>query len=422
MAREFLTGLNLNKNELLNARVQNLSTAPSNPATGQIYFDTSLGVLRQYNGSTWKNYTTSGDIVNADISASAAIALSKLATDPLDRANHTGTQTASTISDFDTQVRTSRLDQMAVPQADLDLNSQKITGLADPTSAQDAATKAYVDAARSGLDVKDSVRAASTGNVDISGGTFGGSLDSVSLSDGDRVLLKDQTTGSQNGIYVYSSATSTFTRATDANSDAEVTSGMFVFVEEGTDNGDNGYVLTTDNPITLNTTALVFAQFSGAGQIVAGDGLTKSGNTLNVGGTANRITVGADTVDIASTYVGQASITTLGTIATGTWEGDTVAVAYGGTGATTAADARANLGATTKYSADNPSLTPSSGIVTWTVTHSLGTEDVVVQLRDKSTGATVEVDVTVTSTSVVTLSWVASATVSAAAYRVVVIG
>lgn len=422
MAREFLTGLNLNKNELLNARVQNLSTAPSNPATGQIYFDTSLGVLRQYNGSTWKNYTTSGDIVDADISASAAIALSKLATDPLARANHTGTQTASTISDFDTQVRTSRLDQMAVPQADLDLNSQKITGLADPTSAQDAATKAYVDAARSGLDVKDSVRAASTGNVDISGGTFGGSLDSVSLSDGDRVLLKDQTTGSQNGIYVYSSATSTFTRATDANSDAEVTSGMFVFVEEGTDNGDNGYVLTTDNPITLNTTALVFAQFSGAGQIVAGDGLTKSGNTLNVGGTANRITVGADTVDIASTYVGQASITTLGTIATGTWEGDTVAVAYGGTGATTAADARANLGATTKYSADNPSLTPSSGIVTWTVTHSLGTEDVVVQLRDKSTGATVEVDVTVTSTSVVTLSWVASATVSAAAYRVVVIG
>lgn len=422
MAREFLTGLNLNKNELLNARIQNLSTAPSNPATGQVYFDTSLGVLRQYNGSTWKNYTTSGDIVNADISASAAIALSKLATDPLDRANHTGTQTASTISDFDTQVRTNRLDQMAVPTASLDLNSQKITGLADPTNAQDAATKAYVDAARSGLDVKDSVRAASTGNVDISGGTFAGSLDGVTLADGDRVLLKDQGTGSQNGIYTYSSGTSTFTRAADANSDAEVTAGMFVFVEEGNDNGDNGYVLTTDNPITLNTTALVFAQFSGAGQIVAGDGLTKSGNTLNVGGTTDRITVGADTVDIASTYVGQASITTLGTIATGTWEGDTVAVAYGGTGATTAADARANLGATTKHSADNPSLTPSSGIVTWTVTHSLGTEDVVVQLRDKSTGATVEVDVTVTSTSVVTLSWVASATVSAAAYRVVVIG
>ena len=422
MAREFLTGLNLNKNELLNARIQNLSTAPSNPATGQVYFDTSLGVLRQYNGTTWKNYTTSGDIVDADISASAAIALSKLATDPLDRANHTGTQTASTISDFDTQVQTNRLDEMAVPTADLDLNSQKITGLADPTNAQDAATKAYVDAARSGLDVKDSVRAASTGDVDISGGTFAGSLDGVTLTNGDRVLLKDQSTGSQNGIYVYVSGTSTFTRAADANSNAEVTSGMFVFVEEGNDNGDNGYVLTTDNPITLNTTALVFAQFSGAGQIVAGDGLTKSGNTLNVGGTTDRITVGADAVDIASTYVGQSSITTLGTITTGAWEATDVAVAHGGTGASTAAGARANLGATTKYAASNAELTPSSGSVTWTVSHNLNTADTVVSVRDLSDDSVVEVDVTHTDANTITLVWNSAATVAANSYRVVVIG
>lgn len=88
-----------------------------------------------------------GEIVNADINASAAIALSKLASDPLARANHTGTQTASTISDFDTQVRTNRLDQMAAPTASVSLNSQKITSLLDPTSAQDAATKTYVDTA-----------------------------------------------------------------------------------------------------------------------------------------------------------------------------------------------------------------------------------------------------------------------------------
>jgi hypothetical protein len=85
-----------------------------------------------------------GTIVNGDINSSAAIALSKLATDPLARANHTGTQTASTISDFDTQVRTSRLDQMAAPTASVALNSQKITGLADPTSNQDAVTLKYL--------------------------------------------------------------------------------------------------------------------------------------------------------------------------------------------------------------------------------------------------------------------------------------
>lgn len=85
-----------------------------------------------------------GTIVNSDINAAAGIALSKLATDPLARANHTGTQTASTISDFDTQVRTSRLDQMAAPTAAVALNAQKITGLADPTNAQDAVTLNYI--------------------------------------------------------------------------------------------------------------------------------------------------------------------------------------------------------------------------------------------------------------------------------------
>jgi hypothetical protein len=86
-----------------------------------------------------------GTIVNADINASAAIALSKLATDPLARANHTGTQTASTISDFDTQVRTSRLDQMAAPTGSVSVNSQKITSLGTPTDSTDAASKGYID-------------------------------------------------------------------------------------------------------------------------------------------------------------------------------------------------------------------------------------------------------------------------------------
>ena len=240
--------------------------------------------------------------------------------------------TASKISDFDTQVRTSRLDQMAVPTAAVGFNSQNITGLADPVNAQDAATKAYVDAARSGLDVKESVRIATTANITLSGQQ---TIDSVSVVSGDRVLVKNQTTAADNGIYVCDA--SAWTRAEDADSDAEVTPGLFTFVEEGTVNGDSGWVLTNNGTVNLGLTGLVFGQFSGTGQITAGDGLTKTGNTLNVGGTANRISVTADTVDIASTYVGQTSITTLGTIATGTWNATTIGVSKGGTGLTAAA-------------------------------------------------------------------------------------
>jgi hypothetical protein len=108
-----------------------------------------------------------------------------------------------------------------------------------------------------------------------------------------------------------------------------------VFVQEGTANADSGFVCTNDGAVTIGTTALTFTQFSGAGQITAGTGLTKTGNTIDVGGTADRITANADSIDIASTYVGQSTITTLGTITTGTWTGTTIAVANGGTGATT---------------------------------------------------------------------------------------
>jgi len=105
-----------------------------------------------------------------------------------------------------------------------------------------------------------------------------------------------------------------------------------VFVESGNTNANNGYVCITEDPMVVGTTDVEWEQFSGAGQVEAGDGLTKSGNTLNVGGTADRITVTADAVDIASTYVGQTSITTLGTITTGTWNGDIVGLSFGGTG------------------------------------------------------------------------------------------
>lgn len=188
---------------------------------------------------------------------------------------------------------------------DVAMGSHKITGLADPTSAQDAATKAYVDAMATGLDLKGSVKAASTGNLTLSGAQ---TVDGVSLVAGDRILVKDQTTGSQNGIYVV--AAGAWARATDADSNTEVTPGMFVFVEQGTVNGDSGWVLTNDGAITLGTTALVFSQFSGAGQITAGDGLTKSGNTLNVvTASSARIVVNADSIDLATSGVSAATYT-----------------------------------------------------------------------------------------------------------------
>jgi hypothetical protein len=472
MARQFLTGLNLNKNELLNARVQNLANDPSNPVLGQIYFNTSLNELRVYNGTEFEAVGINGVTASAaeiNILDGATLSTTELnyvdgvtsgiqsqldAKAPLDTPSFTGDVTLltgdlvfKTGTSFSTTLNheqlgedvtitlpsnsgtvilsTDTVNALTAPASSFSMNSQKIVSLADPIDPQDAATKAYVDAARSGLDVKASVRVATTGPVDLSGGTTT-TVDGVNLvAEGEivlRVLVKNQSNAAENGIYEYNAASQMFARAADANSNAEVTAGMFTFVEKGTANADSGWVLTTNDTITLGTTELTFAQFSGAGQITAGDGLTKTGNTINAVGTADRITVNADSIDIASTYVGQTSITTLGTIATGTWEATDVAVAHGGTGASDAAGAKTNLGFMTRYAASNELLVPSSGIVSWAVTHSLGTKDVTVQVYDLATDAEVEVDVVRTSTSVVTLSWVASANVDADSYRVVIVG
>ena len=176
----------------------------------------------------------------------------------------------------------------------IDANNSRISNITDPTATQDAATKGYVDAVKQALDIKDSVRVATTANITIATAlNVGDTIDGVTLADGDRVLVKNQTTGSENGIYT---AGTTPARATDANISAEVTSGMFCFVEEGTVGGDNGFVLTTNDPITLDTTALTFVQFSGAGQVIAGDALSKSGNTLNVNDDNITLEVSSDTL------------------------------------------------------------------------------------------------------------------------------
>ncbi len=165
-----------------------------------------------------------------------------------------------------------------------------------PSNANDAASKSYVDATINGLDVKASVRAASTAAVTIATAlNVGDTIDGVTLADGDRVLLKDQTDASQNGVYT---AGATPARATDFDTNAEVTAGAFFFIEEGTTNGDAGFIITTNDDITVGTTDITFTQFSGSGQIVAGTGMTKSGNTLNVIA-GDGITANADNVAVS---------------------------------------------------------------------------------------------------------------------------
>jgi len=250
------------------------------------------------------------------------------------------------------------------------VNGSRVTGVAEPVDGTDAANKAYVDNAVTGLSFKEAVNLLATSDISLTGTTNTLVIDShdplVSADSGYRILLTGQSTDSENGIYVYADdgATYTLTRPEDSDTFVEL-QGASVLVLEGTVYGSTGWV--QENYATTDFTAQNWVQFSGAGAFTAGDGLTQDGTVFNVVagngitvsadavslassvagnglthtdgvidivGTADRITVSADAINIASTYVGQASITTLGTITTGTWNGTAVGEAYGGTNQT----------------------------------------------------------------------------------------
>jgi hypothetical protein len=260
VARKFAVDLDLlSAFAIRNALLNPVTNDPSGLGVGQaglVWFNTTSGRLKVWSGSA--------------------------AVDFLDRANHVGTQLASTISDLVATVTALRLDQFAAPNTDVSFGSHKATNLLDPTTNQDAATKAYVDNALAGLAsgqvIKGAVAVAATANVDTA--APGAAIDGQTISNGEVVLLTGQTTASQNGPWVFNGSAAAMTRATNWDTTAEAALGSYWVVQRGT-KADNYALLTNDTAITLGTTALVFT-FIGGTTLTQGNGVTISSGIVSV--------------------------------------------------------------------------------------------------------------------------------------------
>lgn len=341
--------LDLGLNQLLSALAEVLSANPgSGNAEGRLIYNSVSKVLKVYNGTTWTSY----------------------------------------------YLDTTRLDQIVAPGADVSMNGFKITNLLDPSGAQDAATRGYVDGLIAGLR-KSSAVAATTANITLSGAQ---TIDTVAVVAGNRVLVKNQSTAAQNGVYV--AAAGAWTRATDMDSASEV-DGAFVIVEDG---GQAGTLwVTTSEVTTLGTDAITWTQFNSVADIVAGLGLTKTGTTLDVNVDGSTIEINADTLRIKA---GGVTATELADNSVDLSDSDgtvfgTLGLTQGGTGGTSASAARTNLG----LARDAQNITGDGVLTSFAVTHSLGTKDITCQVWKVSNDTEVFVEKVRTSVNVVTINF-----------------
>lgn len=289
MARHFLTAVNLNKNELQNPQVHNLAAAPSSPVKGQMYMNTSDNTLYWWDGTTWQSAKAGSGFPGYGVSVAAEnvfglSAVIGVAT-TVARSDHSHGSPAH--GNFEHS--TIPINALATATGTVAMGGFNIANLGTPSAASDAANKSYVDGLVTGLSWKAACHLASTANTALTGAQ---SLDGTAVINGQRVLVKNQTTGAENGIYVVNTG-GAWTRATDCDTTADFQAATCMILA-GVTQADTQWTQTVDSVVVGSTTS-IWVQVAGPGTITAGSGMTQSGNTLNVIGDTT-ITVGADQI------------------------------------------------------------------------------------------------------------------------------